>query len=63
MTLETGKKARELIDFWFGRRESMTTPNEIALAQSQLLREISNELSTLNDVLNDYLIKLNGEGS
>jgi len=65
MTLEAGKKARNLIDFWFERNKHMTLPNEIALVQSQLLREISNELSTLNDTLKGMtlLVRLDGGDS
>jgi len=50
MSSEPGKRARKLIDEWFGR--PMPLAEEVSLAHAQFLREISNELSTLCDSLN-----------
>ncbi len=50
--LNSGKRARELIDERFGWSTPLTTEVLLVLAQAQFLREISNNLSTLCDILN-----------
>lgn len=59
------RKTRELIDFWFERNKYMSLSNEMALVQCQLLREISNELDTLNGILRGMtlLAKVDGNDS